>query len=151
FVGGEFDNAGGISTSSVAKWNGRQWAMTAAGLGTIYCFTIHDGGSGPQLVAGGQGTIKSWVGNSWASIGLPPDNIVFSLALSSGLDGNALYAAGNFSSFTGSNNYFDRVARWDGTNWRTMSRGIESSTNPAEARSAVISSLTGTPRLYVVG
>ena len=51
-AGGNFTNAGGVSTRHIAKWNGTSWSAVGGGmdnLGTVRALTVFDDGFGAAL------------------------------------------------------------------------------------------------------
>ena len=55
FVGGSFDDAGGMPISGLARWRGGQWSDVAGGVtgGAVEALAAYDDGSGPSLMVGG--------------------------------------------------------------------------------------------------
>jgi trimeric autotransporter adhesin len=54
YVGGSFDNAGGVPAARVARWNGAAWSGTQYPLGNaIHALAVVDEGNGSALYAGG--------------------------------------------------------------------------------------------------
>jgi hypothetical protein len=57
YVGGDFDTAGGVPASCVARWNGETWSALGAGVDSgVHAMAVYDDGTGPALYVGG-----SWV------------------------------------------------------------------------------------------
>ena len=58
YVGGDFSTAGGVTVSSIAKWNGSEWSALAGSSGTgvnsaVDALIAFDDGTGPALYVGG--------------------------------------------------------------------------------------------------
>ena len=107
-AGGQFNIAGGVPATNVARWNGTAWSAIGAGVPTTVVKAVAVDVAANIFV----GTTSSagpqrWNGTSWSSLGLPSINVN---ALAIGPTG-ALVAAGSFSQ-PGSN-----VASWNGGAW----------------------------------
>ena len=135
FVGGNFNIAGGQTANRIAKWNGTAWSTVGFGTGNgigngiVYAMTTFNDGTGDALyvagsfsLAGGVSApshIAKWNGTTWSPVG----SIFFSgnpgrvhaLAVYNDGTGDALYAAGSFTTSTGTP--LANIARWDGTAW----------------------------------
>jgi hypothetical protein len=129
YVGGTFTNAGGVTVSNVAKWNGTAWSALGTGMNGGVWAIASDGANvyagGNFTVAGGVGAnyIAKWNGSSWSALGSGLNNVVTAVAI--GSDG--IYAAGSFTSAGGTNaNY---IARWDGANWLPLGNGTTNGAN----------------------
>jgi hypothetical protein len=131
-AGGKFTTAGGINCNRVAYWNGTSWSqMPTTGPNgtnnTVYALTVF----GSDLIIGG---IFTTVGNNisanrivrytagtggyFTAMGLGvDDNAVLSL----GVYNSQLYAGGSFSAIGGIT--VNNIARWNGSNWNTVSTG----------------------------
>jgi hypothetical protein len=129
YVGGTFTNAGGVTVSNVAKWNGTTWSALGTGMNGGVWTIATDGANayagGNFTVAGGVSAnyIAKWNGSSWSALGSGLNNVVTAVAI--GSDG--IYAAGSFTSAGGTNaNY---IARWDGANWLPLGNGTTNGVN----------------------
>src|SRR5207253_49220 len=117
YVGGSFTSAGGGSANAyLAKWNPADWAWAPAG-----------GGIGGVPWAG----LASWDGATWHSLnttiaGYSP--YVGALQAFNDGSGEALYAAGRFTSIDGVAGT-GLVARWRGTAWETVGGGLTSTSS----------------------
>lgn len=130
-IGGKFTNAGGLACSRLAGWNGSAWFQMPNGAtnganNTVYALTVYNS----DLAIGGAFTI---VGNNisanrvvrynsssgvYTPLGTGIDNNnVYALALFSG----QLYVGGSFTSIGSIT--VNRIARWSGSNWNTVSSG----------------------------
>jgi len=141
FAGGRFENAGGVPTNRIAKWDGQAWQALGDGLGSsdrtpVYELAIFDDGRGPALYAGGRfggvsvpaWNIARWDGVRWegvaTSMGLRPgssETVVRAMAVFDDGSGPAIYVGGAFESVDGvpANN----IARWDGSTWSAVGAG----------------------------
>ncbi len=144
---GFFDTAGGVpGTASLAMWNGATWeAMgtnwTGTTRGSVWAAAPWNGrlyvGGGivntPAQI-GGQpwAGFASWNGQAWTphittmTAGTTPG--VFALQVFNDGSGEALYAAGRFTSIDGIPNT-GLVARWNGTSWSTVGGGLFSTSS----------------------
>lgn len=83
YVGGEFDEAGGVSANHVAKWNGQQWSPLGSGTnGPVNALVSR---FGVQLYAGGSfslaggvevNNVAEWYFGAWSPMGDGLDGIV---------------------------------------------------------------------------
>lgn len=140
FVGGIFDNALGVPTEGIARWDGQDWSAVGAIAGDYQAaaMEVFDDGSGPQLyVAGGDlntgaDTIEDlarWDGTQWSAV----SDLVFEGGTPSALcvrqqgDERILYVSGDFDSigFLPSRG----IVQWDGAEWASMDRGVAGSVN----------------------
>jgi hypothetical protein len=99
FVAGLFTNAGGVTASAIARWDGSQWAAVGGGVvgrGTINALTV----VGTNLYAGGTFTnvggvtatrIAKWNGTIWSALGSGVSSTI--QALDS--HGSDIYAGGS--------------------------------------------------------
>jgi hypothetical protein len=145
YVGGLFDQAGGVNAPNLAKWNGSSWTGFGAGPGgAVYDVAVFDDdGPGPDpsslyvagrfTVGGGVDGILRWNGSSWLQVGggvsgnhgyFPP---VWVLAVfdddGPGPHLPALYAGGDFTAAGGVSAHC--IAKWDGTAWSALGSGVD--------------------------
>jgi hypothetical protein len=165
FVGGSFQNAGGVPASNIARWNGSNWSPLGSGtnIGYVNALTVFDDGSGQALYAGGDFTaaggvtanhIAKWNGSTWSALGsgmggLGYNTSVESLTVFDDGTGAALYAGGIFTSAgTVTANY---IAKWDGSSWSALPSEIHGfgADNQVFALAALEGS--GGPALYAGG
>ena len=84
YAGGYFLSAGGVPTTSIARWDGQSWHSVGGGVqwdayggGSINAFGVIGDrlfGGGAFLAAGGNRSIHyfgQWNGTSWSSLGKP--------------------------------------------------------------------------------
>lgn len=126
YVGGFFENVGGISAKYIAKWDGNSWS--SLGEGTDNYVTALAVDSLGNVYAGGffnnagnvpASHIAKWDGNTWSNLGLGVSDIVYCIKLDH--NGN-LYAGGTFTGAGGIT--ANRIAKWDGNNWSAIGSGV---------------------------
>jgi trimeric autotransporter adhesin len=123
FVGGIFTNAGGITLSNIARWNGTNWFALGNGVNGNVLALASDGANvyagGSFTTAGGNSTnrIAKWDGSSWTALETGMNNNVTAIAM--GSDG--IYVGGSFT--TAGSVSANRIARWDGANWNLLGSG----------------------------
>ncbi len=134
YVGGYFNQAGGITANSIASWNGSSWTAFGNGTGVNVDGYPGDVGSlalsksGTLYVGGGfhmngglyASAIAQWSGINWIALGTGAFDDVAGLAISSG---GTLYAAGGRSTSNSSSNY---TIQWNGTGWSPLGSGTNS-------------------------
>ena len=132
YVGGEFDQAGGVQTDNIAAWDGMAWQTVGGGIsgaiGTgIHSLEVFDG----QICAGGNFTLADVPGarriacldnGQWQALGLGIPDWDISVEVSSLQVYNGdLYVGGDFIEVDGVGGVFSRaVARWDGGAWHSV-------------------------------
>ncbi len=141
YAGGEFSQAGSVSASNIARWDGTTWsAVGSAGVnGHVFALASHNDGSGQALFVGGDfnfaspinvNRIAKWNGQFWSALG-PGMNgnqetvqalVVHNDGGAGGGGGVQLYAGGFFHVV---GNF---AARWNGFSWSTLGSNIMDST-----------------------
>lgn len=158
YVGGSFQQAGGVQAYNVARWDGEAWSDVGVGVGgEVRALAVFDDGSGPALYAGGfieallSGPVKGiarWNGRSWSAVGSGLGNggqdRVAALAVFDDGSGPALYATGRFTN-AGSVTV-NRIAKWNGQSWSPLGSGLDE-----RGSSLAVFDDGGGPRLYVGG
>ena len=118
-VGGSFDNAGGNPVNNIASWDGTNWESLDNG--------ISSGNSGFSLIECNLETRVS---------GLVKAMAIFN---------NELYVGGVFNTASGvSANY---IAKWNGSNWSSVGRGVRQSYYYSQINSMAVYN----NELYVTG
>jgi hypothetical protein len=140
YVGGAFDDAGGLAATGIARWDGAMWTGVGPGLAhfnvaRVKAMALYDDGGGTDLYVGGNFTqagnifasrIARWNGVAWTGLqsGVFGTNqaVVNALVVHDDGSGPALYAAGDFTAAgpVGVAN----VARWDGASWSPVGTGL---------------------------
>jgi len=133
YAAGDFDTAGAVEASHIAKWDGSTWSPLDSGItGTAaYALAVFDDGSGAALYAGGDfvaagglaaSHIAKWNGSNWSA--LSGDVIGWRISALTVFDdgsGPALYAGGSYSSAGGV--AARNIAKWDGLSWSLLGGG----------------------------
>lgn len=127
YVGGGFNNAGGLPAVHIAKWNGSAWSALGGGTNTS---AVAIAISGNDVYVGGSFTTASgvtvnriarWDGTQWNPLGTGLGNgTVWAIAIS----GNNVYVGGTFTTAGGVP--ASRIARWDGSQWYALGAGVSS-------------------------
>lgn len=130
FVGGQFNNAGGIAEAdNIAKFNfaAQTWSAldnsAFASGSSIASLAVN----GTNLYAGGNFTnvagiaeadyVAKWDGTAWSALGGAGNGALGSMVSAIAFDAsNNLYAGGAFTDAAGNANA-DYIAKWDGANW----------------------------------
>ncbi|HEX5219200.1 MAG TPA: hypothetical protein VFZ59_06505 [Verrucomicrobiae bacterium] len=134
---GGFTNAGGVTASGLARWNGASWSAFGALNGSRSRAISHNGSiyiSGDFNVANYDtptstmaNHIVRWDGSTWHAIpGVGWHGTHFFVyTIEVGNDG--LYAGGLFAAIGGT--AARRVARWDGNDWHPLGSGVDTEYN----------------------
>ena len=136
FVGGTFNNAGGVATIGVAAWDGAQWSALDGGMNGIVNALAWDASAG-VLYAGGSFTaaggspalrVAAWsrATNDWVALGDGVDNTVNALTVTLAANGTdrEVYVGGSFLNAGGS--AAARIAMWNGSAWSALGSGTSS-------------------------
>jgi len=124
---GSMETVGGVGARGLAFFDGTNWSTIGRGFdGPVLSLAVHDDGTGPKLVAGGDMIVAgfadnseaphSWNGTDWSRLGSLPivtEYVVASLDVGGGPQ---LFMAGQGG-----------VVRWNGTSW-----GYVATRGPAE-------------------
>ena len=136
YAAGDFTTIGGVQANRIAKWDGQSWSALGSGIGgsRVSAMVVFDSGHAPGLYvaglfqsAGGStaNSVARWDGASWSPVGggLPPfGGEVRALVVHDDGSGEAMYAAGNFTSVGGVSAM--RVAKWNGQSWSALGIGL---------------------------
>jgi len=168
FAGGCFSQAGSVAATNIAKWDGTQWSALGSGLSTapsviramgsdVYAFSLYS-----QYIYETRFRIVKWDGSNWLSVACG-DFDVPCCDFSAGANdmiimGSDFYIGGLFDGIRSSvfgigdcvNGQYDvwasDVAKWDGTNWSSLGRGVGGQGDQA------VSALAATgDELFVIG
>lgn len=153
FAGGSFTTAGGVAADHIAKWDGAAWSSvgfhpTNITPYTVFSLTSFDedgaGPHAPDLYAGGnfydpanpgtrQNRIARWDGTAWSDVDFGTDDAVFATAVFDDDDGGprpaALFVGGTFTHAGSAFSPAYRMARWDGSAWSRLDRGLHGTCN----------------------
>ena len=124
YATGSFDNAGGVTATGIARWNGTSWSAVgplSPGYSGAYVMTVYDDGTGPALYLDRQ----RWNGTTWQSLGGAFNGPLYALKAFDDGSGMALYAGGAFTTNNGSPMLY--VSKWNGTAWVSAGSGIPNS------------------------
>jgi hypothetical protein len=138
YAGGGFTDAGGVSVSGIARWDGASWSAVPglfAGTQPGYCHALraHDDGSGPALYATGgfdhagpivAGGLARWRG-AWEPVGGDLDGGLDPFGRAFASFGGDLFLGGQFKLVGGV--LAKSIARWDGSAWSGLLGGLEPS------------------------
>ena len=153
---GNFSQAGSVSASYIARWDGVSGDWTPLGSGStdswIFALASYNGklyaGGAFSTIAGygGMQGIADWNGANWQSIGGVGTGLVTSL-LAFDPDGSGpapavLVVGGDFTNVGTTALPASSVAIWNGTVWSAMGSGVLS---PAFASSTTVEALTSLP------
>ncbi|MGD1915456.1 MAG: GC-type dockerin domain-anchored protein [Phycisphaerales bacterium] len=135
YAGGGFSSTGSTRLDGIAKWDGTAWVRVGSDFsGTVRDLVVYDDGTGPALYASGRifsadGMpalgIARWDGVQWSPVGGGLTGTEASgnaMAVFPTPSGPQLVVAGNFTAAGGIT--MDRIASWDGTEWRSLGSGI---------------------------
>ena len=169
YVGGSFDNIGGIGSKLLAKFDPDtgDFSRLASGLSTgstngfLTSLAAYNTDAGQVLVAGGffhgavgvadTQSIAYWDGSAWHSLGagfVPPD-AVWSLDTANLGDGPLLYLAGGFTTIAGLP--ASGVATWDGENLAVVGDGLGMTGFSPFVNETLVWDDGSGPALYAVG
>ena len=130
YAGGQFATAGKYGVRDVAQWNGTNWDSVGHGITTTHGWAVEKMAIfNRNLYATGNFTtiqkdgifkfIVKWDGTKWDSVGIAPNNMVWTLTEYN----NKLVAGGYFDSAGGLS--AKHIANWDGTKWDSLGSGLD--------------------------
>ena len=140
FVGGEFEIAGTLKATNIARWNGTGWSPVDGALFLVRSLV----GDAACVYAGTDAGIRCWDGIGWRNPGggVSAPGYVTALVRS----GADLYVGGQFSLAGGVPAM--GIAKWDGARWSALGSGLE---NPGQlGAAATVLAATGS-ELFVGG
>ena len=129
YVGGQFDQAGGVRANCVARWDGTQWSALGEGVALSGGSPFVDALAvrGEEIFIGGDFSVAGvvpanrvarWDGQSWSALNSGADSTVQAMAIL----GSHLFVAGNFNHIGGQE--IRGLAQWDGTGWSALGGGL---------------------------
>ena len=131
YAGGLFKSAGGFGAAYIAKWDGGRWTRLGTGMNApVYSIAFDPSGNlyagGDFTNAGGMLTscVAEWDGTNWTALGAGVSNGGYAASvrcLACDASGN-VYAGGYFTAAGGGS--AANIARWDGTNWFNLGKGL---------------------------
>lgn len=149
YVGGDFNFAGAIVTSNIARWDGTQWHNLSTGMNDfVRAIAVDTGGN---IYAGGKFTqagskadcnyIAMWDGTQWNNVG----NGVSGSGENTQINAltffaNEIYVGGNF--LIAGTDTAKYIAKWNGTVWAPCGTGTNGVVNALDNKS---------PYVYVAG
>jgi hypothetical protein len=137
YAGGQFSNAGGVSVTNIARWDGTNWnnigPITSADPSQSATAFVYGLGIAPngQLCAGGFFSVAGpiavqslarWDGTGWHTLGTDESEGISSLIRAIGVGTNALYAGGVH--FTAGQAVVGEASRWNGFHWSAPGVGL---------------------------
>ncbi|HEX5051725.1 MAG TPA: hypothetical protein VFZ65_08140 [Planctomycetota bacterium] len=157
YVGGEFDRAGGLPASHVARWDGATWHALGGGINNFgYALIralvkhngrIYIGGAFGQAGAVAADNIAAWDGSTWTAVGAGVQGTTYGAVVEAlCVFNNELHVGGHFTS-SGANTSFFNVARFDGSLLQPIGGVALAEVNPP----TVIAMVAWNHRLYCGG
>lgn len=135
YAGGQFDTAGQIAAGNLANYFSGFAGFDWMGLGTIgvdgpvndlifYHGELYVAGNffNADTVVASSGVVK-WDGTQWQAVGEFYVGALNSFVNDLEVYHDTLYAGGFFRSVAGAPEYFESIAKWDGTSW--VASGIQ--------------------------
>ena len=123
YVGGAFNEIGGLAANNLARWDGAEWSSVGGGVSgttggsTAVAALVFDGGGnlyvGGSFTEAGSVTVNSvarWDGSAWAGLG---GGVVNGRVETLVIAFPYLYAGGGFSDMDGDAT-LDFIAKWEG-------------------------------------
>jgi hypothetical protein len=132
YVGGEFSEAGGVSVSKIAMWDGSKWSALGDGIaGDVFPHVEAIAVNGEEIFVGGYfdragglstNNIAKWDGANWSTLGSGVNSAVAAIAVK----GDEIYVGGGFSQ--AGEVAVNNIAKWDGATWSSLAGGVNGST-----------------------
>ena len=147
YVGGDFEEAGGVPVSGIARWDGAQWHAVGAGTGLtatkkVQAIELHEG----EIVIGGNFTdidgtpaahLAVFRGGAWQELGgglAGGDANTAAQALKSTDVG--LFVGGRFTSAGGTP--ANSVARWGAGGWESLGSGVSEGKDYTDVKALLV-------------
>lgn len=168
YIGGNFNNAGAVPASFIARWDGEAYSAVGGGVTCVspptdfspgvsaFC-TWDEDGPGPLApalfvggsfsTAGGQAVrgLGRWRNGAWEEVGGGVRHAVNALRVHDDGSGPALFAGGTVLNVgPGSGLPTGYIARWNGAAWSNLLSGLD-------AQAMAFASLPNDNRLYMAG
>lgn len=128
YVGGDFTLAGGVAVKNIAKWDGIGWSTLDYQWWVVTALAID---SNNNLYVGAlNGLVSKWNGSSWTSMDGLVGNWYTAITALIVDKNDTLYAGGSFGYYRNNSlpNYtLNGVAKWNGSSWEGLGRGIPES------------------------
>ena len=144
YVGGRFEEAGGVKAEGIAKWNGEHWLDLSGGVNDCHAYSCYPtvnslSVQGADLIAGGNfvhiggvetNKVARWDGHQWSALGkgvvICHQNDCVTVD-SVAVGANNIYAVGVIDTDVvgvGANMNAQGVTQWDGQGWATLGGGV---------------------------
>jgi len=137
---GRFVDAGGVTVSNTAVWDGSAWSAMGAGTsGEVRSLVVmDDDGGGLGLIVSGffggsgglmTGHISRWRSDAWSAF-TPPTGLgvnaddVYTMTVWDDGTGDALYVGG-WGLYSAGDVDTSGIARWDGSSWSSLGTGVD--------------------------
>ena len=134
YVGGDFNLAGDIVVSHIAKWDGSSWsALTGGGINGVNYPVRAIAISGSDVYVGGDFTflsdgstsanhIAKWnsATTTWSALGAGVTNGVYDVVYALGISGSNVYAGGIFEKLGDNLTSANYIAKWNGSTWSAV-------------------------------
>ncbi len=136
YVGGAFNNAGGVAAADwLACWTGSAWTALGTSVNSsVYAIAV----SGSTVYVGGNFTaaggvantrrIARWNGSAWSAMGGGISDVNYPSVNAIAIIGTDVFVGGTFqyvkSNATTDVYYTSGIARWNGSSWSAMQRGV---------------------------
>lgn len=126
-LGGQFDSAGPVAASGVARWNGSAWSPIGSGIQEaegVRALAVNAAG---RIFAGGfhdpaNGNLLQWDGTTWSGVGGGVGGTGYDRVSAFTFLGNDLIVGGFFA--MAGNTPASNLARWNGSTWSPLGAGL---------------------------
>jgi len=137
YAGGVFDEAGGVTVSNIARWDGTTWSALGDGVDdNVTAMHVFDDGGGTDLYVGGYfdtaggvaaARIARFDGADWSALGAGIDWGIEAMEVFDDGGGADLYLGGEI--YTAGGSPAHNIAKWDGAAWSAVGGGVGSMFN----------------------